>query len=81
MADIASFIAEDFERRMKKWEKGEQHEGFEFSSTVAVASSVLFSIGTKLDQQLAFVKDGIEKNATEPRNSFSLAAFNGFFSA
>ncbi|PKU80929.1 hypothetical protein MA16_Dca025513 [Dendrobium catenatum] len=81
MVDIASFVADDFERRTKKLEKGEEYNGFEFSSTIAMASSALLTIKEKLTEELIFVRDDIEKRARNPTSSFSLAAFNGFFSA
>ncbi|KAG0480089.1 hypothetical protein HPP92_010947 [Vanilla planifolia] len=80
MADIAFFVAEDFERRMKRWEKGEEKGGLEFSSTMAVASSAISAVEEKLTQHMSFMKE-VAKSLTEPRSSFGQAVFSCFFSA
>ncbi|KAI0495929.1 hypothetical protein KFK09_022236 [Dendrobium nobile] len=80
MTDIALLIAEDFERRMKWLEKGEEQKGFEFSSTMAVASSVLSTIEANI-KGLVFLKEKVSKRVTEPKSSLAFDAFSCFFSA
>ncbi|KAK8952420.1 hypothetical protein KSP39_PZI003698 [Platanthera zijinensis] len=84
MADIALFVAEDFERRMKRREKGEQLRGFEFSSAMAaIASSAVFFLQAKLAQKPAFFvqQEDAAETAQKLERFFHLNVVNGFFSA
>lgn len=86
MADIALLVAEEFERRRNRMEKGYGKEAAEFNCAVASSSSSLLSRAAEELSSLREVgvkemEELLRRVMMEPKTTLGVAAFDGFFSA
>ncbi|KAL2332799.1 hypothetical protein Fmac_014012 [Flemingia macrophylla] len=80
MSDIAMLVAEEYERRVKHYKKGERGVGPAATATASASAVRVADLKFNLLSSLP-LKDKILNSLSQPKTQFAIAASNSVFSA